>query len=260
VTWSTACPDWEERIVERRSLIPLDPLFPDEAEAALAVFKSLRIVDLPGKPTFGEACDEWVFEFVAAIFGAYDAERATRLITEFLLLISKKNAKSTIAAGIMVTALIRNWRHAAELLLLAPTIEVANNSFGPAHGMVRSDPELAELLHVVEHQRLIRHRVTDAELKIVRRTRTWSRARRPASCWSRSCGCSARSRGGGDAARGDGRADQPARRVHHLSDHPFGRSAGGVFKEKLDYARDVRDGKIEDPAFLPVLYEWPEGC
>src|SRR5690606_19740305 len=31
----------------------------------------------------------------------------------------------------------------------------------------------------------------------------------------------------------------------------------GVFKEKLDYARDVRDGKIDDPKFLPVLYEFP---
>jgi phage terminase large subunit-like protein len=31
-----------------------------------------------------------------------------------------------------------------------------------------------------------------------------------------------------------------------------------VFKEKLDYARAVRDGEIDDPRFLPVLYEFPE--
>jgi phage terminase large subunit-like protein len=32
----------------------------------------------------------------------------------------------------------------------------------------------------------------------------------------------------------------------------------GVFKSKLAYFRDVRDGVIEDPASLGVLYEWPE--
>jgi hypothetical protein len=32
----------------------------------------------------------------------------------------------------------------------------------------------------------------------------------------------------------------------------------GVFKQKLDYARGVRDGRIDDNRFLPVLYEFPE--
>ncbi len=53
--WTTACPDWEQRIIDGRSLIPFDPLFPAEANAALDIFKSLRIVDAPGSPTMGEA-------------------------------------------------------------------------------------------------------------------------------------------------------------------------------------------------------------
>jgi phage terminase large subunit-like protein len=32
----------------------------------------------------------------------------------------------------------------------------------------------------------------------------------------------------------------------------------GVFKAKLDYFRDVRDGKIDDPRSLGVLYEYPK--
>jgi phage terminase large subunit-like protein len=31
----------------------------------------------------------------------------------------------------------------------------------------------------------------------------------------------------------------------------------GVFRQKLQYARDVRDGKIHDPRFVPIIFEHP---
>ena len=172
MAWTTACPDWEQRIVARQSLIACPPIYPDMAAAALDVFKSLQMTDMPmrrggGWPTMGEVCEPFVFDLVAALFGAQNPETGESTVKEAMLLISKKNGKSTIAAAIMLTALIINWRHGAELLIVAPTIQIANNSFGPAAKMVRADQDLSAVLKVRDHVRTIEHLDNGAELKVV---------------------------------------------------------------------------------------------
>ena len=83
------------------------------------------------------------------------------------VLIPKKNSKSTIAAGIMMTAIILNWRQSAEFAILAPTVEVANNAYAPARDMVQKDEELDALLHVQTHIKSITHRSSGAVLKVL---------------------------------------------------------------------------------------------
>lgn len=255
--WSTACPDWADRLVARRSIIPA-PIFEERAEQALAIFRQLRVVDIPGRPTFGECSEQWVFDFVAAIFGANDPETGAQLIREFYMLISKKNTKSTLAAGVMLTALILCWREEEEHLILAPTKEVADNSFRPAAAMVRADEELSALFHVQDHVRTITHRVTRASLKVVAAdtdTVSGKKAGRVLVDEHWLFGTKPHAEAMFMEALG-GQVSRPEGFVIYLttqSDQP----PAGVFLEKLRYARQVRDGKIDDRRFLPVLYEYP---
>jgi phage terminase large subunit-like protein len=256
--WSTSCKDWKSRIVAGQSLIP-PPLFPDEAEDALKVFRELRMVDVAGSPTFGELSRPWVTDFASAVFGAYEHNpEGRRHITEFFMLISKKNGKSTIAAAIMMTALIRNWRKSAEFLILAPTVEIANNSFYPARDMVRADEELTAIMQVQDHVRTITNRITGATLKVVAAEaetvggkkatgilidELWQFGKKP------NAENMLREATGGLASRPEGF-------VIYLSTQSD-EAPAGVFKSKLQYARKVRDGVIVDKRFMPVIYEFP---
>lgn len=256
--WSTACPDWADRLRAGESIIP-PPIFPEQAEQALEVFKQLRIVDAPGSPTFGEACAQWVFDLVASIFGAYDPNSGRRLITEWFVLIPKKNSKSTIAAGIMMTALILNWRQSAEFSILAPTIEIANNSYAPARDMALRDDDLSALMHVQTHVKTITHRGSGASLKVVAADNNTVGGKKSVGTlvdeiWL--LGKQANAENMLREATG-GLASRPEGFVIYLttqSDDP----PAGVFRQKLQYARDVRDGKVIDPRFVPVIYEFPQ--
>lgn len=257
--WDTSCRDWEERIVAGGSLIPTLPLYTRRAHHAVEIFKRLRLVKVRGEPTMAEACDPWVFAYVAAIFGGYDPETQRQIIRQSLLLIAKKNGKSSIAAGIMLTALIMNTIRQGEYTILAPTKEIADNSFDAAYGMVQADVGLARRYKPSAITREIINRTDGAALRVKAADAESVGGQNSIAVlvdelWL--LGKKASAENMLSEATGS-LVTQPEGFVLYLSTQSDERPAG-VFLKLLRYFRKVRDGEIVDPTALPVLYEYPD--
>ncbi|MBN9674634.1 terminase large subunit [Salipiger bermudensis] len=255
--WSTAVPDWEQRIVEGRSLIPDLPLFDAVADKALRIFKRLRVPDLIGTPTYGEVCEEWVFDLVRVIFGSYDPELKKRMLQEFFLLVPKKNGKSAIAAAIIVTAAIMNERPQAELLLIAPTQKIAGIAFKQAKNMIALDEDLVRLFRVQNHQKEITHHVTGAVIMILSADGdvvTGSKGTFILVDETHVLGTKQKAPDIFVELRG-GLASRPEGFLLQITTQSKDRPTGQWEKE-LETARAVRDGKLDFP-MLAVLYELP---
>lgn len=259
--WTTACTDWRDRIIAGTPLTPCEPLFPTSAASGMNVFRQLQIVDVG--ITFGD-CRPWVQEFAESIFGSYcdvpgHPDEGRRLIKTFFMLISKKNTKSTIAAGIMLTVLIQNWRPEAEYLILSPTKELADNCFKPIKAAIEADEELTDLFHVQAHMRQITHRGTKATLKVVAADSggvTGKKATGVLVDELHEFGKVAKAEDMLVEATG-GLMSRPEGFVIYLTTQSSEPPAG-VFKKELEYARKVRDGKHVDPTYLPIIYEFPD--
>lgn len=257
VDWSTALPDWEERIREGRSLVPDLPLHEDYAEKALRIFKRLRAPDVIGNPTLGEICDDWVFDFVRALFGAYDPVALERYLQEFFLMVPKKNYKSGLASGVMLTAMILNERPAAEMVLVSETQKISGIAYRNIKGMIQLDGVLSGLFHVADHQKKVTHLTTKAELQIVSADGdvvTGSKASCVLVDEAHVLGMKAKAPAvylelrGGLASRPEGFFLQ----ITTQSKTP----PAGQFRKELAQARAVRDGKTR-ARMLAVLYEYP---
>lgn len=233
------------------------PLYLKEAKAALEVFNSLPLVDVLGCPTFGEVGRDWQKDFCSAVFGAYNEDTGRQEIQEFFLLISKKNSKSTMAAAIMLTALVRNARENAEFIIIAPTKEVADNSYMPAAAMCRRHPVLKDLFKVKDHIREISHLTTGATLKVIAAENETVSGKKATGILIDELWIF-----GNQASAGNmlleacgGLASRPEGFVIYLTTQSD-KAPAGVFRDKLNYARNVRDGKIKDTKFLPIIYEY----
>lgn len=255
--WETAVPDWRERILTGRSLMPDLPLFKSEADIGLALFNEMRVTDAIGLPKMGDAAAPWFKEIVRAFFGSVNPATRERMIRTFFVMVPKKNGKSIYSAGLMLTAMLMNNRPNATFVIAAPSREAAANSFHKAAQMAQASPELVERFQVKWHDDSIFDRSNGSELRIKTFDQNIVTGSFPAGVlideeWL--LGKMEKAERVMGQLHG-GMLPDPSSFVFVIttqSDQP----PAGVFKADLDIARSVRDGTIRRP-LLPILYEFP---
>lgn len=259
VPWSTACPDWVERITERRSLVPPLALIESQRDKAIAIFERLRVPDLDERPEFRVAVGYWFKELVGVVFGSWDPEAKVRHIREFFLMVPKKNIKTTGGAALMVVAMLMNTRPRAEFLFVAPTIDVADTAFSQAVGMIETDPVLSAKCHLILNRKTIRYRPTGALLRIKSFSPKIVTGAKPAGVLLDELHVIA------DNPQADrvigqlrGGLVSQVEGFMVIITTQSERPPSGVFKAELNKARAVRDGELKLP-LLPILYEFPPG-
>lgn len=258
-----ACPDWFERLQRGETPIADLPLEIEAAERAVGVFNRLRVPDAFGQPALEEAAGEWMRDIVRAIFGSMQTSAEgpeVRQVGEVFVLVPKKNAKTTSAAAIALTFMLLNQRKNADMLIIGPTQKISDVAFAQARGMIEADEFLKTRLHVREHQKEIRCRVTGSRLMVRTFGMDVLTGAKPIFCLIDEIHLLGTVAYAADVIRQVRGGMMPFPEsvlvmITTQSDHP----PAGVFKTELQYARGVRDGLITNRVrLLPVLYELPE--
>lgn len=258
MTWDLSCPDWSARLSQGRSLVPTLPLDFAAGDRAVAVFNKLRLADVPGTPALSEAGGDWFRDIVRALFGSLDPVTRERAIRELMLLVPKKNSKTTYGALLMLTALLLNERPNGTMIMTAPVQDVAELAFSAAAGAIRLDPVLEKKLHVREHLKTIIHRETKAELQIMTFDPAVLTGQKPIAVLIDELHVVAKMSKAASAIRQlrGGMLPFPEAFMAFITTQSE-EAPAGVFRAELMKARAIRDGR-QTGAMLPVLYEFPE--
>lgn len=259
--WDLSCPDWADRIRVGRSLIPDLPLNQAEADLGLAMFDELVLPDVVGELRMADAAGQWFRDLVRVVFGSWFPEEQQRTIRDVFALLPKGQSKTTYIAGLLLVMMLMNRRPRAEALFIGPTQAIAENAYDKAVGMIDASPALKRRFRPRDHIKTIEDLGNSTELKIktfdvniLTGTILIAAVLEEIHLLGRNPHAIKvlRQIRGGLEKTPEGLLLMPTTMPDDIP--------GGVFKDELRVARQIRDGAHRGKAMrpmLPLLYEFP---
>jgi phage terminase large subunit-like protein len=203
----------------------------------------------------GERADEpfrlepWQQAIIANLFG-WKRPDGTRRYREALLFVPRKNGKSCLGAGIGLLLLFCDGEPGAEVYSAAADRDQANIVFSMAKAMVLAEPTLSQASEVL--QKSIRLRGLLSFYKVVSSEVNTKHGYNAHGVIVDELHAQPNPELVDVLKTSQGARRQPL--MVYITTSDFERE-GSVCNEKHSYACKVRDGIIDDPSFLPVIYE-----
>lgn len=247
-----------QRWLDRFKLIPgFDPVatagdcwFDAEAADRAVAFFPAMLTHIEGAMA-GQPFElgEWQAAVVGCVFG-WKRPDGTRRFREVFLYVPRKNGKSTLCGGIVNLLGFCDDEPGAQLYSAAAEREQAALVFRQAKGMIAQNPELSSISKIYNSMKSIEY-PGNGVYKALSADADTKHGFNTSGCVVDELHAH-RSRDLVDVlATSMGSRRQPL--LWSITTADFNRES--ICNEKYDYACKVRDGIIDDHAFLPVVYE-----
>lgn len=200
--------------------------------------------------------EDWEQAIIANLFGWKHKKTGFRRYQESLIFVPRKNGKTPLCAGIVLYCLSEDGEPGAEIYGAASEYKQASLVFTHAWGMVRQEPYLDDKCKVFKGQsKSIEVGLPgDPDYGIYRVISSDSLTAHGFNTHVAVVD-ELHTQPNGDLvdalATSTGARRQPL--IVYITTSDFERE-GSVCNEKVDYAMKVKDGIIDEPTFLPVLY------
>lgn len=225
----------------------------DEDAGRLAIdFIEMCCVHIEG--VLGESpfiLEPWQRGLVGNLFG-WMQPGGKRRYRECFLFIPRKNGKTTLAAAILNYVLFCDGEKGAKIYCAAADRDQAALVFSLASAMARQDSHMSKLSRSFATNKTVKLLGTESFYRAIS-AEAGTKHGQNAHCVIIDELHAQKTRELVDVlTTGTAGRTQPI--ILHISTSDFERE-GSICNEKHDYASKVRDGLIEDPAFLPCIYE-----
>lgn len=197
--------------------------------------------------------EPWQQAIVANLYG-WKRPDGTRRYRECFIFVPRKNGKTPLVSGIVLYSLFCDPEPGAEIYSAAADRDQASLVFAHAKGMVLQEVELSSRCKIYEVARAIVREDTQSSYKVISAEANTKHGYNSNLVVIDELHAQPNRELVDVLTTSTGARRQPL--ILYTTTSDFERPS--ICNEKWDYATKVRDGVLQDDAFLPVIYEAPK--